>query len=361
MVLQDFLIRRDDLSQTSWQEAQERPESPLEPGQARLRVDRFSLTANNITYALLGDAMHYWNFFPAPEGWGRMPVWGYAEVVASTLPELREGERVYGYLPPSPYLRVAPERLSARGFMDGSAHRRALAEVYQRYERVQPSPVDVEDRLALLRPLFGTGLLIDDWLHAQQLFGARQVVLSSASSKTALGAAFMLSRRASREYQVVGLTSRRNRAFCERVGYYDRVLDYAELSKLAADVPTVTLDFAGNLQVLRDVHRHFAAALRHSALIGLTHREATLQAPNEELPGPKPELFFAPAHVQTGVKTWGPEGFAAHVAEGLGAFLTSTKAWLQIEHGKGQAAIEAAYRTIRDGQLEPDRGLVLQF
>lgn len=360
MLAQDLLIRRDDLSQLRWQDAELRVDSPLEPGQALLRVDRFSLTANNITYGALGDAMQYWGFFPAPEGWGRLPVWGYADVAASRVPELREGERVYGYLAISPYLRVTPERVNARGFMDASPHRAQLPATYQRYERVQPSSEENEDLRALLRPLFGTGLLLDEWLNAEQLFGARRVLLSSASSKTALAAAFMLSRRAGRSFEIVGLTSPRNRAFCERVGYYDRALEYAALTSLSTDVPTVALDFAGDASLLKRVHGHFATALRHSALIGLTHRAGALEPPAGELPGPKPELFFAPAHLDTAVRKSGPEAFSARVAAALEAFFASTKPWLHIEHGSGPAAIEAAYRRVLDGKLEPNRGIVLR-
>lgn len=44
----DFLVRQDHLSHT---ELRTTPEPVIEAGQIRLRVDRFALTANNITYA----------------------------------------------------------------------------------------------------------------------------------------------------------------------------------------------------------------------------------------------------------------------------------------------------------------------
>ena len=52
----------------------------LADGAIRLKVESFSVTANNITYAVVGDGFGYWNFFPAPDGWGRVPVWGFADV-----------------------------------------------------------------------------------------------------------------------------------------------------------------------------------------------------------------------------------------------------------------------------------------
>ncbi|HKP56729.1 MAG TPA: DUF2855 family protein, partial [Polyangiales bacterium] len=224
METKDFLVRRDDLTAVRWDTAQTTADQPLDDGAVLLRVDRFSLTANNITYAMMGDAMQYWGFFPAPAGWGRIPVWGYANVVASRSPELREGERVYGYLPISAYLRVQPAAIGARGFTDASPHRSRLPATYQRYDRVKPGDAAEEDLRALLRPLFGTGYLIDAWLKEREQFGARQILLGSASSKTALATAFMLSRRPDRDFEIVALTSARNRAFCEKVGYYDRVI-----------------------------------------------------------------------------------------------------------------------------------------
>ena len=53
-----------------------------------MKVDRFAFTANNITYAVLGDELKYWQLFPAPEGFGNIPVWGFGEVIASKHPAI---------------------------------------------------------------------------------------------------------------------------------------------------------------------------------------------------------------------------------------------------------------------------------
>ena len=77
----DFLVKKDDLRTCRIEESDEVPS--IEPGEALLRVDTFGLTANNVTYAVMGEAMNYWNFFPAADGWGRVPMWGFAEVERS--------------------------------------------------------------------------------------------------------------------------------------------------------------------------------------------------------------------------------------------------------------------------------------
>jgi hypothetical protein len=146
-----FEVRRDDLRVTRFAEE---PLADPAPGEVILRIDRFALTANNITYAVAGDMLSYWKFFPAEAGFGRVPVWGFGEVARSTVPALREGERVYGYFPMSTHLAVRPDALTPAGFVDAVAHRASLPPVYNQYRRVAADPgydASLEDRGLLHR------------------------------------------------------------------------------------------------------------------------------------------------------------------------------------------------------------------
>jgi hypothetical protein len=353
---QDFLVNRSDFREFRWDELTDSKRA-LEPGEVRLQVDRYAFTANNITYAVFGDALHYWDFFPAPAGWGRLPVWGHADVVESRATALAEGARVFGYLPMSPELLVRPADVSERGFRDASEHRSALPGTYQQYQITRRGNDEQEALRALLAPLFGTAFLIDDWLDEHARFGAKRVLLMSASSKTALGTAFMLSQRTDRAYEIVGLTSARNRAFCESLGYYDRVLEYGAVRELDASTPTVSIDMAGDASVLQAVHEHLGAALCHSCLVGATHRVPP--SAESTLPGPTPEFFFAPAQIQKRLSTWGPDGLGARISAAQQAFFPSAKTWLAIVPVRGKAAIESAYRTVLDGKANPNEGLML--
>ena len=89
----DFLVKPGDLRECRVAES-EVPE--LEAGQALLRVETFGLTANNITYGVFGEMMSYWDFFPAEDGWGRVPMWGFAEVERSEVDGVEPGTRLYG-------------------------------------------------------------------------------------------------------------------------------------------------------------------------------------------------------------------------------------------------------------------------
>ena len=110
-----FRVGRDDLRTCGFTDG----DLAIADGEVLLGIDRFALTANNITYAVFGDAMSYWNFFPAAEGWGNVPVWGFADVVESRFDGLEVGERIYGYLPMSTHVALLPGRLT-----DGLLHGR---------------------------------------------------------------------------------------------------------------------------------------------------------------------------------------------------------------------------------------------
>jgi len=362
----DVLVHRNALSDTR---LRTQDDAPLADGQVRVRIDRFALTANNITYAAFGEAMSYWQFYPTgEEGWGCIPVWGFGSVVQSLHPGVAVGERLYGYFPMASGVVLTPQRLSPERFTEGAPHRAALPAVYNQVFRCASDPLytpGTEDVQALLRPLFITSWLIDDFLDDSDFFGARPgiALLSSASSKTAYGTAFQLAQRA--DVEVVGLTSPANRAFCESLGCYRRVLAYDELDRVDADAPCVYIDFAGNAALREAVHARFAQ-LKHSAAIGGTHVEQ-LAAPGagKSLPGPRATLFFAPAQIKKRTGEWGAEAFGQRMVQAWQAFIARVTAadapWLVVERHAGGPAMQAAYQAVLAGKGDPRTGHVLSF
>ena len=351
----EFLVKKDDFRDCRVAEGD--PPAPG-PGQALLRVDTFGMTSNNVTYAVFGDAMGYWRFFPSHDEWGRVPVWGFADVARSRHDGVPAGERVWGYFPMSTHLVVDADKVSARSFVDAVPHRRPLPPVYNQYVRVAADPGYDRKREAqemLFRPLFTTAFLLDDFLAERDLFGAKTVLLASASSKTALGLAFLLKQH--RRARVVGLTSTGHAAFVERTGCYDQVVSYADVPTLPAGDPVVLVDMAGSGNVLRAVHGHFADRLKYSCLVGATHWEAPRNA--DALLGPAPEFFFAPDRVVVRMKDWGPEGFQSRVDESRKPFLAAAERWLRVVTGSGAADVEQAYRETLEGRTKPDEGLIL--
>jgi hypothetical protein len=354
-------VRKDKLAETRLVTTDD---APLATGQARVRVDSFALTANNITYAAFGDAMNYWRFYPAPEeGWGIVPVWGFATVVQSLHPGVAVGERLYGYWPMAGSSVLQPDKLSESGFREGAAHRAELHPLYNQVVRASADPLytaDSEDVQSLLRPLFVTSWLIDDLLADNDFFGARRILLSSASSKTAYGTAFQLHQRPGLE--VVGLTSPGNQAFCERLGCYHRVLTYDALDQLEADVPCVYVDFAGDAPLRRRIHERFSQ-LKYSCSVGATHVDDLGGA--KDLPGPRATLFFAPAQAKKRQGDWGPGELGRRLGEAWHAFRRKVQEgptpWLLVRSHAGAAEVQAAYAALLAGRADPAEGHVLSF
>jgi len=355
----DLLTSRKSLHETKFVETQL---PALKPGQVLFKIDTFAFTANNVTYGVFGDAMMYWNFFPAPEGFGRVPVWGFADVVESQAEGIKPGERFWGYYPISTHLIVEPTRVAPHGFSDGAAHRQKMAPVYNNYVRVSADPnykKERESERALLRPLFSTSFLIDDFLAESDFFGGREVVLSSASSKTSLGLAFLLHKNRRGQVGVVGLTSKSNAAFVEKTGYYDRVVTYDAIAQSPHDKAAVFVDMAGSGEVRATVHKHWGDRLKYSCAVGATHWDH--MGPNTNLPGPQPQLFFAPDRVKKRLTDWGQQGFEEHLAKATNEFITSVDGWMKIVKGKGKADVERVYRDMVAGKAKAEEGHMLSL
>jgi len=338
------------------------PLAPLAEGAVRLAVESFSVTANNVTYAVAGDSFKYWDFFPAPDGFGIVPMWGHAQVIESRCPDIAVGERVYGYLPMASHLDVVPGRISAGGFLDTTDYRQPMSPVYNSYTRLAADPEHVPAREAermIFGPLFRTGFLIEYFLRGADWFGAEQLIVTSASSKTALGLA-SVARQSSPGIRRIGLTSRGNVDFVTATGLYDEVIAYDELERVPV-LRSVSVDFAGNADLLAQVHRHFDAALAHSALVGMTHIEArSTFGGAEPLPGPKPALFFAPDHAVAFFKAHGPEEGGKLVAAAWHEFLKAADGTVAIERHQGLESARAVFSAMVSGQIDPAKGVVIE-
>lgn len=361
-----FTVNRKQFAETALNEVADCGAADLGEGEVLLRVDRFALTANNISYAATGDLLRYWEFFPADEGMGIIPVWGFADVVASRCDGVESGERVYGYFPMATHLVVRTGHVSASSFVDVSPHRATLAIIYNQYLRCVNDPLyrnDTEDLQMLLRPLFTTSFLLDDFLEDNDFFGAETVVLTSASSKTALGMAFLLHRnRDQREhgYEVVGLTSPSNLEFVEDLGCYDRVLCYDEMTDLDVTRAAVVVDFAGNGELLSQVHEHYGDQLRYSCLVGASHWDK-LGSAKQPFAGPEPVMFFAPTQAEKRLGEWGAAAFQQNLARVWGEFTGFVSMWMQVETHLGAAATEQVYQDMLAGRPRPNQGHVVSL
>lgn len=358
-------VNRSDLSQTRIDTGPDGSgESELGEDEVLFCIDSFAMTANNVTYAVFGDAMNYWQFF-SPTGpvlaseWGVVPIWGFADVEESNNPGIKTGDRYYGYWPSGSHLVARPTRITDTGFVDGATHRSELPAVYNSYNLVKNDPIyspDNEGMQSLLRPLFTTSFFIDDLLFDNDFYDADQVIVSSASSKTAFALAFCLHRRGT---PVIGLTSPGNTEFVKGLGWYDEVLTYDDVKTSgcpALQVPSVYVDMSGDSTVRSDIHTN-AANLRFDLMVGATHWSSPPGDPN--LPGPTPEFFFAPTQIAKRAQDWGPVGTASRTAESWDPFIDEVANLLSIESRSGAEACQAAYLAALDGSADPSVGVII--
>ena len=331
---------------------------PLAPGQVRLSVERFAFTSNNVSYALAGDLLDYWGFFPTDAPWGRIPAIGTGSVVESANQDIEVGGRYFGFFPMADELVVQAERMGDHGFRDVGPHRAKHAATYTDFRDIGADAtfdVDRTDEYLLLWGMFMTSFLIDDQLDDRGFEGASTTIVTSASSKTSISLASCLAMRP--EVRAIGLTSERNRAFVEGLGLYDTVATYDEVAELDTSARTGLVDMAGNAQVRADVHRHYGTALAFSISVGATHwdQRAAGTAP---LAGPAPEFFFAPGQRAKRVQDWGATELDARIDRAYRDLVDHSAGWLRVEHRHGPSGIESTYDELLGGSADPAAGFI---
>jgi len=227
-----------------------------------------------------------------------------------------------------------------------------------------------EGQTALLRPLFATAWLIADFLQQHDDFAARTLLLSSASSKTALATAFCLRERGGTRPRLVGATSPARRGFVAGLGLFDETIAYDAVATMDAAAPTLYIDFAGDTAFRRAVHLHWRERLAYSCAVGVTHHAAfDERAAGKDLPGPKPQFFFAPTQMQQRgappPQGLGRAALMQRIDNTWAAFAQracgGTAPWLVVEQRMGSDAMREAYLDTLHGRTDAQRGLLLSF
>lgn len=335
----------------------------LQLGQIRLTVERFALTTNNITYAVAGEMLDYWGFFPADEPgadgkrWGRIPAMGLGSVAESAHPDIAVGGRYFGFYPMATDV-VIDATPYGNAFRDVGAHRAEHAATYTDFRDVTADVMfrpEQADEYLLLWGVFMTSFLVDDYLADNDFLDATQTLVTSASSKTSICLAQCLAQRD--DHRCIGLTSERNRVFVENLGLYDEILTYDEVDQLDPTMTSTLVDIAGSASVQSAVHTHFSDALKVSLTVGATHWQES--GGGVTLPGPTPEFFFAPGQSAKRAGDWGQSELDARIAGSFDRLSDTTDQWLTVEHRTGPDGVESVYRSLLDGDAEPDTGYVV--
>ena len=333
-------------------------------GEILVAIDKFAMTANNVTYAASGDLFGYWQFYPTGEDpWGKVTVWGIGEVIASQVDAIQAGERLYGFFPMSSHVVMTPGDMTARGFTDAVAHRQALPGLYNHYARTAAEPAELqelEDQRCIFFPLFMTGYVIADLLLDNDWYGVEQVVIGSASSKTGFSTAAFV-RAAGFGGAIVGLTGEQNVPFSEALDCYDNVVPYGDLETLD-NAPAAYIDIAGDVGVRSRLHQHLKDAAVSTLLVGATHWDQFAKSVDGgSLPGNEPEVFFAPAQIEKRDAEWGRGvmmGKAYTASINLVQKLAPT---LMMESHAGAEACNRIWQALLDNEISGQRGVMLSL
>jgi len=362
--MSELQVRRDELTTTRIVATGDDGDGmPLADNEVLAKIDRFAFTANNITYGVVGDQLGYWQFFPPAgedtEGWGLIPVWGFADVTRSNVAEIPVGERLFGYFPPATHLKLVPTRIGRQHLVDGAPHRASLPAGYNNYWRVgaEPGYDRAFDALRMLFfPLYVTSFCLWDALVMDDWHGARQVVVVSASSKTCIGLAYALQMDEAAP-PAIAVTSNRNLEFVKGLGLYQSSVSYDDVAAIDASVASVIVDMSGNDQTLLELERHLGDNMRHCIRVGVTHRGAASGAARLA----RSTWFFAPGHIERRIGDWGPDGFRERSAAFIQAASARSRDWLNVTPIDGLAGLEAIFADVADGRIAADRGLIVEL
>ena len=335
---------------------------PLQSGEVRVTIDKFGLTANNVSYALSGDQLGYWKFFPAEEQWGKVPAWSMAEVIESSCEEISVGERLWGFFPMTSELVLQPCNIRDDNFTDGTAHRSELPALYNQYRRVQGEPEilqQLEDERCLLFPLFLTSYVLLDYFVDNDYFGAEQLVIGSVSSKTGLGLAKLVIESQRSKPKVIGITSETNVDFVRDLNCCDQVVAYGNESAIDATFPPAYVDMSGNGNLTNTLHNHIGDNLVESCMVGATHWETDRRG--SDLPGAKPTFFFAPGQIAKRDKEWGAGILFSKASEESVKLAEQVKNQIKIERISGADAASEIWKDMLDSKVRPNRGIIVSL
>ncbi len=360
--MSEFQIRKDNFAM---HRVVETAMPTIADGEILVKVDRFAFTANNITYAVLGDKLGYWQFFPPggvdADGWGIIPVWGFADVITSKAQDVPVGDRLFGYFPPAEFLTMTPVRVTAQRLLDQSAHRAKLPPGYNSYARVNAEPGydrHMDNARMLFWPLHMTSFCLWDLLKEKNWFDAKQIIILSASSKTSIGLGHALAADASAP-PVIAVTSPRNLGFVNQLKLYKQATTYEKLTDIDASIPTVIVDMSGNGDVLARLHTHLGDNMKRCINVGLTHW-GEMKA-HSGINVARSEFFFAPGHIQMRMKDWGVEEFTKRTSAFLKDAAVKSFSMVNFETLDGLDGLAAVYAHVCEGRVAPDQGLIVEM
>ncbi|WCL49699.1 DUF2855 family protein [Leptospira sp. GIMC2001] len=358
-----FVVNKKNIKEYKFISETISSQAAISEGQVLLEIEKLSFTANNITYANLGDSFGYWNFFPLvnlPE-FGIIPAWGFATVIESNNTEIKIGERFYGYYPTASHLVVEPGKVRETGFSDAAAHRSKLSGIYNYYTNLRSDYLyksNSEDFQLTFRPLFSTAFLLEDFLRENGFFGSDQIIITGASSKTALALTQLIQTNKTNLHpiEIIALTSKNNKNFIHQLGCYSHIFEYKEITEIRSE-NSLIVDFAGNHNFIAQLQEHLIEKLKYTSLVGALQWDDRNLNPRNGTG----VLFFAPEQMRKKSREWGMVNFQERFSISWNEFFQGTKDWFEFRTLMDPEAFANFYLQCINGRVEPKTATLVDF
>lgn len=326
---------------------------PDDPDALVLEVLRFSLATNNLGYVMLGDVLRSWDAYPSPTpGWGRVPVWGAARVLAAPPGVADVGTVVTGYLPMATHTALRATAVP-EGVLAVDQPRAAMLPIYRRLTTAPPELAQWDERQidvdTVLLAVFPFAALL-----SRELQQADRVVVSSASSRSAAALARLLSVAGT---TVTGLTSARHRDAVESFGVYEDVLTYDDIGALPLRGDVVYADLAGAAEVSAALRSRLGPRLAATVVVGGTHlRSWSADAPQD----PTVSVFSTGDREQELAAEIGQDAIEQLYLAARTELNGWAGQWLQVRTMSGLEAADATWRDIAAGRSDPLSAVVIR-
>ena len=238
----------------------------------------------------------------------------------------------------------------------------------------------------LYRPLFWTSFWCEDWFFKSGYREANNILISSASSKTAFCLAYLIRKRFARgeipPKNIIGLTSKRNMAFTIGLGLYDDVVEYdsfptSKSLQISDGDKWLYVDVSANDALNKSIFAHFGSSDRLAASIALGMTNLSPSTPNtpsanwtlntfvdnDDKRSRSPSLssmeqFFMVEWLNVRKHQLKPREIHLLQDNAWREFMKDCVGWVKLESVLGAEAVKRAYERLAKGGLGPDQGFI---
>jgi len=262
-------------------------------------------------------------------------------------------------------LPISPLHIVPEFFFVSRDHLPKDRKPYNQYYRCANDPQydqQMEDFIMLFRPLFWTSFWCHDWMSLNSWFGAKTVIISSASSKTSFCLAYLAKKNTTNQQSplhIIGLTSKSNTNFTKSLGLYDEVLTYKQIKDIdVSRAPFAYVDVTGNPELYSSLVFHIGKPkLVKAVSLGMTQHDSA----SEGVGFKGLEIFFTPEWMKKRRESLSVEDIVNITGRAWEWLLEDCEKWIKIKKMNGKDEVESGYKEVLTGKVSPDYGFVFSM